>query len=378
MVEDCKCTGCCVCVSACPVGCITMEPDELGFLYPKTNSASCINCGKCIEVCPVSNGLSIKRCDDKMTSLAIKNKDVAIRLESSSGGVFSLIAEKVISGGGIVYGAVFDEEFYVVHMGVTDAQSLFRIRGSKISQSDTSSVFKEVKDHLDSNRTVLFTGTPCQVSGLYNYLGKDYDNLFTQDLICHGVCSPVVLRKYLKEKEVNQGAKIHTVCLRNKDNGWRDYSVRLEFDNGTQYLISHSKDDLMRIYLRNYALRTSCYNCSFKGDNRCSDITLADLWGAEKMVPSLDDNKGLSLVICRTLKGKKLIESVLSETESRPINYELAVSFNKSAIESAKEPVNNASFRDDLNNMDLNLLVKKYCKVSLITKLKRIVKHIVR
>ena len=218
ITEQVKCTGCSACANICPKQCISMVADLEGFLYPSVDTKECINCGLCEKICPILKKNPIKSDDIIAYAAMLNNTD--IRLESSSGGVFTAIAESVIDKNGVVFGAELDENFNVIHTYVETKEELKKFRGSKYVQSVIGETYKRAKGFLDQGRFVLFTGTPCQIGGLYAYLNKDYDNLITQDLICHGVPSPMVWRKYLEFREDISHAGVRRMSFRHKKYGW--------------------------------------------------------------------------------------------------------------------------------------------------------------
>ena len=377
IIDKSKCSGCAACANVCPRDCIEMSPDALGFLYPKVDSQVCIDCGLCAKICPVSNRNSFE--ENRIESAyATKNRDDDVRKNSSSGGVFSLFAQKVLDNGGVVYGAAFDEDCRVNHLSASSKSDLLKLQGSKYLQSNIAFAYRDAEKDLKEGKQVLFTGTPCQVNGLNAYLRQEYDNLITQDLICHGVLSSVVFEKYLSYRAQKQGAKVQSMTFRDKTNGWKDYAVKINFDDGSKYSIPHTKDEAMRVYLKNYALRPSCYKCAFKGKNRTSDITLADFWGAKNIVPQMDDDKGLSWVICRSQKGFEYLQSILAETENQPVNYDEVVKYNMSAEISSPKPKNDDKFCEEILREPFDKVVEKYCRISFASIVKRKIKSIVK
>ncbi len=313
------CSGCGACASACPKRCITMESDTEGFLHPAIDASSCIHCDKCRKVCPVAN----KKSDDgqQPKCYAAINLNDEIRLKSSSGGVFSLLAEQTLAAGGVVFGAAFDEDFSVRHTYTEALEGLEQFRGSKYVQSRIGDSYVRAKEFLKAGRPVFFTGTPCQIGGLYAYLGKEYDNLLTQDLVCHGVPSPKVWAEYVAVRENAAASKTRSVYFRNKSSGWRKFSLSLGFTNGTEYSETVSDDLYMKGFLGHLFLRPSCHECSFKQVHRLSDITLADFWGVTRMYPDRDDEKGCSLVMLHSERGKKAFESILDRQEAWEVGY---------------------------------------------------------
>ena len=300
------CCGCGACVQSCPKNCISMKTDEEGFVYPAVDESVCIGCGLCEKVCPILN--EITDLSTKGAYAACSNEDS--RLTSSSGGLFTLFAEKIIEEGGVVCGAAFDDDFLVHHVIVESVADLELLRGSKYVQSSTGDVFIRIKDYLKTDRKVLFTGTACQVAGLKRFLGRDYDNLYTIDILCHGVPSPAVWRKYLDYLKEKEHSNIKNVNFRDKVVGWHDFSLTVNFENGHAVSETFLKDKYMKMFLGNYILRPSCYKCRFKDISRASDLSIGDAWGVENIFPELDDNKGTSVAIVHTDKGISLMEEI--------------------------------------------------------------------
>lgn len=303
------CCGCSACVGSCPKKCIVLKEDSEGFLYPEVDRESCVECGLCERSCPVLNSKFLTN-DIKPEAYAAYVKDEVLRANSSSGGIFSVLAESVLQMGGVVFGAAFDHDFSVKHIAVETSAELERLRGSKYVQSRIENTYEEAKDFLDCGRIVLYTGTACQIAGLKAYLKKTYENLYTLDVLCHGVPSPKLWKKYVAEQEKTHGGTVRQTFFRHKEYGWKMYAVSLEFSNETAYRKKHPEDIFMRLFLANICLRPSCHACKFKGLLRPSDITLGDCWGIEKTMPEMDDDRGTSVVLIHSQKGKALLDSV--------------------------------------------------------------------
>lgn len=301
-----ECCGCSACLSVCPQSCITMREDEEGFLYPYVNEQACINCNLCNCTCPVINSLNEYK--DTTDTYVAYCKDEDLRLSSSSGGIFSLLAEEVLNREGVVFGAAFDNDMLVHHIGITKSCELARLRGSKYLQSRMEATYADTEKALKNQKAVLFSGTACQIAGLKKYLKKEYDNLYSIDVLCHGTPSPKLWKKYLAWREQKAGAFVKDISFRNKEKGWKSYSLKITFKNNKEYKEPFYTDPYMQLFLSDICLRPSCHDCRFKGVNRPSDITLGDCWGIENYMPEMDDNKGVSVVLLHTDKGRRLLD----------------------------------------------------------------------
>lgn len=352
-----KCMGCHACYNRCPVQAIEMVEDEKGFKYPQVNKEKCINCGLCEKVCPILNQVKV---ENKPVAYAVKNLEEEIRKQSSSGGMFTLLAESILNDGGVVFGVAFNEKLELKHTYVEKFEDLQIFRGSKYLQSIVGKTYSKVKNFLIEGRKVMYTGTPCQIEGLKSYLGKEYENLFTQDIICHGVPSPKVHERYLKYlRDKYKTKNIKNIIHRTKINGWKNWCVNIKFDN-SEYIKAHEQDPYMQAFLRNTSLRESCYKCQFKKKNRASDITLADFWGIENVAPEMDDDKGTSLVIVNSEKGKQIFEQIKDKIIYKQVDFEEAIRYNPSMTKSVKPDYNRKKFFENLDKMPFDKLVKKY------------------
>lgn len=346
VIDKSKCCGCAACVQRCPRQCITMHSDKEGFLYPKVDIVKCTDCGLCEKVCPVLN-VSKARLPQKV--YAAKNRDEVVRCQSSSGGVFTILAEKTINAGGVVFGVMFNENWEVVHSYTETIEGLAAFRGSKYVQSIIGNSYKQVEVFLKQGREVLFSGTPCQIAGLKRFLRKEYDNLLTVECVCHGVPSPLVWHEYLNDiKTKNNTDKILDVKFRVKSAGWKKYSVSLKYSNkqGTcqDDSILYYKNPYMQAFLRDFILRPSCYSCPAKAGRSGADIALADFWGIEKLMPHFDDDKGCSLVLDYTSRT-----DYKSRCEYMSADYDHAVKYNPAIVRSVAKPLNRAFFFHRMN-----------------------------
>lgn len=362
MTKD--CCGCAACASICPQHCITMQLDEEGFAYPQMNTEACIQCGRCERSCPV---LKEKDRRDTPTQLpasyAAYNKDEVIRLASSSGGIFTLLAEQTILGNGVVFGAAMGEDQRTVtHIAVRTMQELEKLRGSKYLQSNIEGIYSQVRTELLANRPVLFSGTPCQVEALRSFLGQDFENLLCVDLICHGVPSPKVWQKYLSYQENRAGAPARRTFFRHKKYGWKTFALSFEFSNDKVYEQIFQKDLFMQTFLRNACLRPSCHHCHFKRINRSSDITLADFWGIENLFPEMDDDKGISLVLIHTGKGQQTFDKLKDKLCFLPVNTEKALKGNSAMTCSAVPHKQRTKFFAMLDILPFDVLARRYAK----------------
>lgn len=333
-----NCCGCEACVNVCPQRCITMREDEEGFKYPSLDLSHCIDCGLCERVCPVLN-----RGDKRLPKsvLAGRNSNDAIRAESSSGGVFTLLAERIIEEGGVVFGARFDDSWEgVEHIGTDQANELQMFRGSKYLQSRIGDTFNEVAELLKSGRKVLFSGTPCQIAGLKRALRREYDNLFTVEVICHGVPSPLVWRNYLST--VKGEREIESITFRNKDTGWRNYRFKVDFKGGGSHAEPMRKNIFMRGFLYDLYLRPSCHECPAKGGSSGADMAIADFWGIERFHPEFDDDKGVNLMLLYSDKAVELIDTLSLQTT--PAKYEEGLHANPCIERSVAPPRSRAAF----------------------------------
>lgn len=373
-----KCCGCFACYNVCPKNCISMRKDKEGFLYPFIDTKKCINCGLCEKSCPEI--LGVKANVSKKKTYAVINKDERIRLNSSSGGFFSLLATEILNNGGVVFGAAMSEDCKTVeHIKIESLDLLEKLRGSKYVQSYIGDTYRQAKQFLENGRKVLFVGTPCQISGLYKFLDKEYFELVTCDFICHGVPSPLVWEKYVKLIEGKNSSKLKRVFFRNKKYGWKRFSLKFEFADGSVHSQILHKDLYLRGFRADLYLRPSCYNCTFKGLERNSDITLGDLWGAGKITPDLDDDKGISLVVVNSQKGSEIFKRVKQYAEIREVDLELAVKYNSAAVSSVKEPtLKRNNFFKEIEKVSFNKLMKKYCSVTFKEKIRRTVGRIIR
>ena len=305
-----NCTGCRMCEQICPVKAIHIRENKEGFIEPVVDDKACINCGLCSNRCPQLNDVSSKRLE-KVEAYAAKNKDKQEQIQSSSGGIFSVIANYVLENNGIVYGAAYNSKLEVEHIGIENKNELFKLRGSKYVQSNVRNTYKEAKENLDNGKLVLYTGTPCQIAGLKNFLGKEYDNLILVDLVCHGVPSPKLFKKYINWLEHKNKSKVKSYQFRNKKKfAWGSYGTEITFKNNKIKYIAAPLDSYYKAFLEAKTFRNVCYKCKYANIKRISDITLIDYWGIESQYPNFVDSNGVSAILINTNKGKQILKNV--------------------------------------------------------------------
>lgn len=361
-----ECTGCGACLNVCPMGCIDMRPDAEGFLFPGIDIERCNQCGQCHNACPILFKPGIER-GDSPDVYACWNLDDKVRMESSSGGMFSVFADYVLENNGIVYGALLDDSQRLLHSAIFSKDELSGVRKSKYIQSDIKDTYCEAKEHLNSERIVLFTGTPCQIAGLYGFLGnKRYPKLITADIVCHGVPSPLVFKKYQQYLETKYKSQIKEISFRDKKNGWLEPDVLIGFKNEKQRRQQFITQDLYsRAFLANICLRESCYCCHFTTSRRYGDITLADFWGIGQLEPfAHDTNKGVSLVMINSEIGRQIFNSNSNQFFSERRELVEAINGNINLQHPTKRHLDRNGFFESLHLLEFKVLVNKYVPVS--------------
>ena len=396
------CCGCHACSNACPKQCITMQADNEGFLYPVVDKETCIDCGLCEKVCPVINQNEPHK---PLHVYAAYNKNEEIRMQSSSGGIFTLLAEATINEGGVVFGAKFDKDWNVVHDYTETIDGIADFRGSKYVQSTIGNTYSQAKKFLQAGRKVLFSGTPCQIAGLKKYLRKEYDNLLTVDIICHGVPSPLVWRRYIDEtaeklraeraagknsvsSSLNELPLIMGISFRDKTHGWKKFGFRISYaasmaaensvsESAMDICESHTTNVFMRAFLSNTILRPSCYACAAKQGKAHSDITIADFWGINKIDSAFNDDKGCSAIFLNTEKGINACHLELTDYKEKI--FEDVIKYNGAYFQSCKPHPKREEFFSDLDkNNELSNFIFNILKLSLNTKIKNKIKKYIK
>ena len=374
------CCGCNACGDVCAHDAITFKTDGEGFWYPVVDKAKCVDCGLCEKVCPIINKARQERYQTPRV-FAAYNKDEVVRIDSTSGGLHSALANVMYGEGAYVGGAIYNEGHTVSHIVSSDKELLPQIRSSKYLQSSMLGQYKEIRTLLRKGEKVFYCGTPCQVHALYNFLGKDYPGLTTCDFICRGVNSPKVFLKYMDMLEKRYDSKATGIKFKNKKWGWHNFSMRVDFENGKQYCEDRWHDLFFIGYLQcgNFS-RPSCYECQFKGFPQKSDITLADFWGIEKIDPSMDQDKGTSLVMVKSDRGMELFNAAKNQLEWKEFSMEDARKGNP-AMDSSLKPAakNREAFFKALDQMPFDKVAAKFFPLPTFSnKMKRKVRRILR
>lgn len=370
-----KCCGCTACKNICPQKAIEMKEDEEGFLYPSINMDKCVNCGLCKKVCPVLNKVKEQKKEQK--AYVVNNKDENVRSQSTSGGAFTAIAEYVIDNGGVVFGATFDKDFNVEHTYATTKDDLRKFRGSKYVQSNLKNTFQEAKEFLNQGKLVCFSGTPCQIEGLKKFLGRDYENLITVDIVCHAVPSPKFWRVYLNyQKNRLKISKISDIKFRDKSNyGYKYSTMSIKYDD-KKYSEGVETDPFLRAFFGDLSDRPSCYNCAFKKQYRVSDITIWDCFTIEDFDKKLDDDKGTTRILIHSKVGKEIFEKIKNKFYYSEINPEKLVNGVKEMYKSVKINPNRAQFWKDINSMEEKEVIEKYFPINTLkVKSERIIRR---
>ena len=369
------CTGCRACEQICPVKAITMQEDDEGFLIPIVNKDKCINCGLCKKTCgQIERHHNTDNLPNKIF-LGMKPKEKEIAQNSTSGGMAYLVSKYIIEQNGVVFGSAYDKNLMPHHIYITNIEELQKIRGSKYVTSDTKQTYKDVKEFLEQGKLVLYTGVPCQIGGLKKYLKKDYENLYTIDIICHGVPSQKIFKKYLENEEKKLGEKIISYNIRSKNKV--DWGMGFCAEIKTENKIKFSKADFDSYYtafLKGKIYRECCYECKYGNLDRVGDITLGDLWGIEQFDYEFYDESGVSLAIINTLKGKKIFDKIKKHIEYREYKEEQVTKFNGNLKHPTLRPRDRNIIYKKLNELPFEIYAKKY--LSNKNKIKYILKDI--
>lgn len=376
-VKD-NCVGCRSCEQVCPKNAIVIKEREDGFLYPYVDQEKCIDCSLCVKHCPTQ--LSKNSSVVPLKVFAFRNKNDAQIMQSASGGVGALAAQEIIKEGGIAYGVSYDKSFGVKHIRVDCLSDLHKIQSSKYVQSDTGNTYSQVQKDLLAEKTVLYTGTPCQIDGLHSFLKKDYENLYTIDLICHGVPSPKFFKKYLEFQNKQTDGKIIYYNFRSKDKrGWgTQYLLKTKTKTKTKTL---SLDRYGKHFMSGDCYRECCYQCAYANIHRVGDLTIGDFWGIGKSHPEFYSEKGVSSVFVNTEKGQKLFDGIKSKALVIDATLEEAMAKQGNLVHPTKRPAERDTFyegidqADFIKNLKVGLQLKDRIKSALPQKLVRLLKR---
>lgn len=368
-----QCCGCTACASICPKSCIEMKRDIEGFEYPDVDKTKCVDCHLCEKVCPIIN----EREDNPIPQRAfiVQHKDDNIRLDSSSGGAFTAIAEYVLDNDGVVFGVQYDEDMNVVHTYIENKNDIYKYRNSKYVQSKLGNSFVLVKNFLESGRLVCFSGTPCQVEGLRHYLMKDYENLILVDLICHAVPSPLVWEKYRDNMKQRYG-DISNIRFRDKYYGYR-YSTLSIFTKDRQKAVYHEgidTDFMLRAFFSNICNRPSCYNCRFKKRYRSSDFTIWDCFNIRHLCKNMDDNMGTTRVLIHSSKGRDIFKEVSARLNCHELDPDILVKDVKEMKHSVDENPKRNEFMREVASHDVGYMSQKYFTNSAKAKIEKYIR----
>lgn len=366
-----KCNGCGACMQICPRKCITMQEDSEGFLYPQIDEKECIHCKLCEKVCPELHPFEKQ---EPLVCFAAKNNDIITRLNSSSGGIFSALAEYVLSKNGIVFGARFDECWNVVMDYVDRRDDLWLFRGSKYLKCDVRQTYFQAKLFLEKGFWVLYTGSSCQIAGLKRFLKKDYANLIAVDYLCHGAPSPLLWKKYLHKITQGNLSKITEISFRNKKRGWRMFSLIISSEKRILVDDVFSENSYMKAFLSDLSLRPSCYSCSARNGHASSDITIGDHWAIHSVLPDYDDNQGTSLVLVNTIKGMEIIKQL--DINTMETDFDSSKKWNGAFYPQTEEHLHRQRFfKQLLHSDDVETLIEKELRISFWDHFVKRIKH---
>ena len=356
------CNGCGACIYVCPKHCISMKEDEEGFLYPVIDEEKCIHCNKCKNVC---SNYNVSKSELNDAYIAI-NKNEEERKMSASGGMFYILAKYTINKGGVVFGVKYDKNLNAVHDFAITLDKCQEFMGSKYVRSKNDGIYEKVLQLLLEDKYVLFTGTPCQISGLKTFLNKDYEKLITCEIICHANPSPKVFNEYKKELELKNNAKIKNIAFRSKKNGWSNSTPIIEFENGEEI----EDKTFYTAFIAELFNRPSCHTCPFVGENRQADFTIGDLWGIQEIEPEMNDNKGVSLLLINSRKANNIFNQINENMKYKKIDKKIALSYNHNTCVPPNK--NRRKFFNKLSKNDGNLIkyMKKYSHRSFIQRVK--------
>lgn len=379
-IKNKDCCGCKLCKDVCKFDAIEFTVGNDGFWYPAVNYDKCVGCGACYKLCPVLAADKEKKKDrSSVKCYGAKSKDERLRLNSTSGGLFGEFALKFLADGAVCCGAGFDDDFRLRHMLIDSDNDLVKLQKSKYVQSDTQGIYIQIRKILDTGKKVLFSGTPCQIEALMNYLPKDYPNLFTIDFICCGVPSPLAFDKYIQMIESRYNAHVEDVWFKNKEMGWHKLGTKIEMSNGKKYFRTGNRDLFMSAYIEDgLTIRESCSHCRFRHVPHSSDVTIGDFWGIENVKPEFDDNKGTSAVILNSSKGIELFEVIKEKLDYFETTLD-SIAAGNFTLYKAKSPAKERDlFLEMLNKETFAVCMKKYGSYKGMKRLKIDIKYFIK
>ncbi|MEW5954328.1 MAG: Coenzyme F420 hydrogenase/dehydrogenase, beta subunit C-terminal domain [Bacillota bacterium] len=362
-LEKSRCTGCGVCVNACPNGSVFMKADEEGFSCPSVDISICSNCGNCATYCPAIYPPIVPESQQEPQVYAAWSLDEEVRYNSTSGGIFTELAKAVLQQKGYVTGARYTDRHLVEHALIDRKEDIATLRQSKYVQSETKDIYKKVEKALQTEKPVLFVGTPCQCAGLKVFLQKPYQNLIFCDFICRGVNSPKVYLKYLEELESEYGSRIKQVWFKNKIYGWNNFCTKIIFEDGQEYLGGRDTDPFMYGYIKknlNLYMRPSCGQCQFKGIKRPVDITLGDFWGVKLRKNNYSTDCGVSMLMVHSEKGKNFFDILKPALYYEVHSLEDVGTFNMCLLNSASQSDTRNKFWVNINNNPFSKVIENF------------------
>lgn len=351
-----ECSGCTACMNICPKNAIKMIYDEEGFKYPIIDKEKCINCGRCYKICP-----NVKK-DEKnsiIQAYGAKHKEKQQQFTSRSGGAFIAISDYILQQNGVVYGVELKEDFTVIHNRATNKEERDKFKGSKYIQSNMKDIIKNIQQDLENNKKVLFSGTPCQVAGVNAYVKDKYkENLYTCDIVCHGVPSELIFKEFIKYIEQTNNKKTKKFIFRDKRFGWATHFETFIFSDDTEVSTSYFRN----LFYGHHILRPSCYNCNYANIHRPADITIADFWGIDEVNPEFVDKNGVSLVIINNKKGKELFENIKDDLKIIDCSVEDCIKHTYTLNQPTPITKNRNEFWDDYKREKFDYIIDKYAR----------------
>ena len=367
ITDKAMCSGCTACKSICPQSCIKMEEDFEGFLYPKVENEKCIKCGQCIKVCPILKHKVLLQ-DVELKAVCLRSKSQVVLENSTSGGFFTPLCHYILNNNGVVIGAAFTQKKKIEHIVIQkdNSDKLYKLRGSKYVQSNLNDIFRTIKNYLKENKIVCFSGTPCQVAGLHSFLGKEYKNLITVDVVCHGTPSPKLWDKYINYHENKRKSEVIEVSFRKKTYGYHSGTMELIFSDGNKYQGSARIDFMLKSFFSEISSRPSCYQCKFKSSHHNSEFTIFDSWHAADLVENLkDDDKGYTNVLINNDKAEQIFKLIQSDYIFYSINAEKAINLDGKMVRNSAIPHRMRSeFYKSIAQETLDKHIQKFIPIS--------------